>query len=547
MKRNAKTPLLRLLGSAFRSSLIDEPVAKPATFDSEIKRRDFLKVALGTAGLAALSGVTSVEVLAAGAAPRIAIVGGGLAGLTVAHYLKRAGYRATIYEASSGNAWGRIQTRHASNGLTAELGGEFIDSNHADMLRLAREFRLPLIDIAANVRRGRLSGDTFYFNGQEYSEAEVIRAFRSVNGRFSINGRIAADAASLPDEITYRTQPLTPVLTTLDRISIDEYLTRHLHLTNADLIYRLLTAAYTSEFGLATGDQSALNLLTMIDSDVRSGFKVFGDSDERFKIRGGNARLIEAMTRRLTSQIETGRKLQAIRPQGSGFALHFDAGREITADFLILALPFSTLRGVDLIALDLTPKKRLAITDLGYGTNAKLLLDVRSRVWRKQHRSGYLFNEAVQNGWDNSLGQNGDRGAGSYTVFIGGESGEELGRDRGYDAVRSGHDNRSDTTAPSPHAQSPYAEALNRAFSGFGNAVTASQAINWTDNPLSRGSYAAYRPGQWTTLAGVEAEPAGNIFFCGEHCSLDFQGFMNGAAQTGREAATELIRLLKRN
>lgn len=508
--------------------------------DRELPRREFLMISAGAAGFATVGLFTDSDARPTPLPPRIAIVGAGLAGLTAAHYLKRAGYRATIYEASTGNDWGRIQTRHASNGLTAELGGEFIDSNHADMLRLAREFRLPLIDIAANVRRGRLSGDAFFFNGREFTEAEVVREFRPAAQK------IAADAAKLPEAITYNARGLSPEVVRLDRTSIEQYLKEGLGLSEADLLYRLLTAAYTSEFGLASGEQSALNLLTMIDTDTRRGFRVFGDSDERFKIQGGNDRLIQALIGRLKTQIETGRRLEAIRPRGTGHSLHFTKGREVVADFVILALPFSTLRGVDLILVELTAKKRLAITDLAYGTNAKLLLDMSSRVWRKQWRSGYLFSESVQNGWDNSLGQQGDHGAGGYTIFLGGEPGEELGTgNAGYDAVRAGHDNRSDTVASTPYAQSPYVQTLDRVFPGFGHAVASSQAVNWTNNPFARGSYAAYRTGQWTTLAGAEAEPAGNLFFCGEHCSLDFQGFMNGAAQTGREAALGLIKRLR--
>lgn len=539
MAKSAKTPLLRLLRSAFRASLSTEEAGTNKGTQSGATRRDFLKLSLSAAGLAAAGLVAETDARTSPFAPRIAIIGAGLAGLTAAHYLKRAGHRATIFEASSGRAWGRIQTRHSSNGLTAELGGEFIDSNHADMLRLARELHLPLIDIAANVRRGRLGGDTFFFNGREFTEAEVVRAFRPAARK------IAADAAKLPEAITYKAAHSPDVLR-LDRMSVEQYLKDELRLTGSDTLYRLLDAAYTSEFGLPIGEQSALNLLTMIDTDTRRGFRVFGDSDERFKIQGGNDRLIQALIGRLKSQIETGRKLQAIRPQGTGYSLHFETGREVVADFVILALPFTMLRGVDLIALDLTPKKRLAITDLGYGTNAKLLLDVNSRVWRTQRRSGYLFSEIVQNGWDHSLGQTGDRGAGGYTVFLGGQPGADLGTgSAGYDAVRSGHDNRSDTAAPSPSAQSPYVQTLDRVFPGFGSAVTSSQAVNWTNNPLARGSYAAYRTGQWTTLAGAEGEQAGNIFFCGEHCSTDYQGFMNGAAQTGREAATELSKRVR--
>ncbi|MGQ0645243.1 MAG: FAD-dependent oxidoreductase, partial [Elusimicrobiota bacterium] len=58
---------------------------------------------------------------------------------------------------------------------------------------------------------------------------------------------------------------------------------------------------------------------------------------------------------------------------------------------------------------------------------------------------------------------------------------------------------------------------------------------------FSRGSYACYTPGLWTSLAGAEGEPVGNLFFAGEHCSSEFQAYMNGGAETGRKAAEAIL------
>ena len=47
--------------------------------------------------------------------------------------------------------------------------------------------------------------------------------------------------------------------------------------------------------------------------------------------------------------------------------------------------------------------------------------------------------------------------------------------------------------------------------------------------------------GQYTRFSGVEREPEGNCFFCGEHTSIDFQGYLNGAVETGERAAGEVV------
>ena len=46
--------------------------------------------------------------------------------------------------------------------------------------------------------------------------------------------------------------------------------------------------------------------------------------------------------------------------------------------------------------------------------------------------------------------------------------------------------------------------------------------------------YTCYRPGQWSFWP-LEGEREGSLHFCGEHTSPDFQGWMEGAAETGEE------------
>jgi monoamine oxidase len=55
-----------------------------------------------------------------------------------------------------------------------------------------------------------------------------------------------------------------------------------------------------------------------------------------------------------------------------------------------------------------------------------------------------------------------------------------------------------------------------------------------------KGSYATYLVGQYTAFSGAEIERFQNLHFCGEHTSLDAQGFMEGAALTGAMAADEV-------
>ena len=96
---------------------------------------------------------------------------------------------------------------------------------------------------------------------------------------------------------------------------------------------------------------------------------------------------------------------------------------------------------------------------------------------------------------------------------------------------------------------------LDKVFPGAAAAATRIDGQfrvhleHWPSNPLTLGSYTCYRPGQFTTLAGVEGQPVGNLHFAGEHANsfYDWQGFMEGAAISGIDAAEAILKVSKRS
>lgn len=115
------------------------------------------------------------------AGPRIAIVGGGIAGLSAAWRLRRGGLHSTIYEAS-GRTGGRMwsATGAAAPEVVTELGGEFIDSSHKEIPGIPRRFQLPLIDTAAPTERG-LKEEAFLFAGEQRSLAAIAAEFQQLS------------------------------------------------------------------------------------------------------------------------------------------------------------------------------------------------------------------------------------------------------------------------------------------------------------------------------------------------------------------------------
>src|SRR6185503_21334141 len=102
---------------------------------------------------------------------------------------------------------------------------------------------------------------------------------------------------------------------------------------------------FVTEYGLEIAEQSAINMLYLISTDTSgSTFDVFGDSDERYKVKGGNQRVVDELAKRLEGSIETSCRLESIRPAGKSYTLSFQSGsssREVEADIVLITIPFS--------------------------------------------------------------------------------------------------------------------------------------------------------------------------------------------------------------
>jgi monoamine oxidase len=180
----------------------------------------------------------------------------------------------------------------------------------------------------------------------------------------------------------------------------------------ASRLGRLLAVAYTIEYGAEPEEQSALNLVYLLGASGQGQLRLFGPSNEKYKVRGGNDLLVARMAAALGGQLSTGRALARVRRAGSAWALGFDAGPEVTADRVVLALPFSVLRArVDTSGAGFPEPKRRAIAELAMGRNAKLALQFTTRHWHALGNGGDTYADTgYQATWEATRAQAGAPG-----------------------------------------------------------------------------------------------------------------------------------------
>jgi len=543
-----RTPLLRKFQAlledfeeADRSGRTVEAVQEERR-QMRLTRRDFLKATGVTVGAAALGG--PVAAMAAirpkpGGTSRIAIIGGGIAGLNAALTLQDAGIASTVYEASP--RWGgRMHSDTTSwNGQTSEHCGELIDSKHRTILGLTTRFKLPTVDLLA--AEPNQSTETDFFFGGYYTTTQENVDFNPVWNA------VKKDLTSAPFPTLYNS--FNQAGFDLDHLSLFDWIETRVPGGHASRMGQLLDVAYNIEYGNVTTEQSSLNMVYLLGFQPQPGqFRIFGASDERYHIAGGNERLPQAIAAALpAASLNLNTALTGIVRNADGswtLSLNGPSGKFTSVvDRVIMAIPFSVLRTLltsdrDYRAAGFDTIKQIAIQQLGYGKNCKLQLQFNSRLWNQQGPwglgNGSTYSDTgYQNTWDVTRAQDGSTGI--LVDYTGG--GVPLASFTG---------NPTDPKVVAGFAKT-FLSQIEPVFPGITKQWNAIATLDVPlTNPFLLGSYSYWKVGQYTQFSGYEGlrQPdihTGKCHFAGEHCSTNFQGFMEGGAEEGARAANEIL------
>lgn len=487
----------------------------PLSGTSGIGRRALLKAMGATAGLAALP----LAACASGGRREVAIVGGGIAGLMALRTLATAGVPTRLYEARR-RLGGRIFTRtdFPIAGSWVEMGGQLVNSDHADMLALIKHFGLDLID------RDALGGaDQAVRDRRLVAEASLAHAL----------GPIAAQIAEDSERLDAAWDTAAPEL---DALSVAAYLDRHGNLIGDPAARRLLEQTIRTEYGAEPGEATALQLIWNLPTVDGEAYETLGNSDERYVVKGGSQLVTDALVADHGARIESGNKLVALaKADGDRVTLRFASGNETTVDRVILTLPPGLLGEIDHGGL-LTPEWQAFAREVRLGANEKLNAVYRRKPWTATPMgvAGATWDlgdtASFSEVWECTGGQQAPQGVLSW--FFGGDQTASVA-DEGL---------RARLEATVGGAMGDLAGAAHRYAARTG----------WGKDPFTGGAYVNFRPGQITRfghLLWVEGDDgkatqkaqSGPVYLAGEHLSDAWPGYMNGAAQTGRLAAQAIL------
>lgn len=531
------TRLLETLHISRSNGPEDEVVQAMREKRRGLSRRDVLR----GAGAAAAA-VATPNLLAACAAPtdgpenlgetkrslkkinaNIGIVGAGIAGLSCAYELKRSSCAATIHEAGT-RVGGRIYSDNDPKwlGQAIERGGELIDTPHKAMIGYARELGLSLESYL------KPPGDVFYmFRGQRIAESTMVAEYRVLVDAMKKD----LQAANWPTADSF-----TEADRALDMMSLAEYLESRGAPEN---IKALLNVAYNIEYGVDTSAMSCLAFLYFAKASKQSKLRLWGNwSDERYHVVGGNQQIPLGLAARLPGQILFERKLVRARKLSDGrIELTFKQGNKtITAthDAVVFTLPYHLLRDVELDpSLGLPQWKLDSIQSFVCGNNAKLMIGFQGQPWTEAGCNGAVYTDLpyLQTSWETSPST-----ANASRAILTDYTGDALSVSLSPKNVQAD----CDRFLTNFDAVIPGSKARARRDSK-GNYVCHLE--HWPSNPLTKGAYSANQPGYFTTIEGRPAKPVGNLYFAGEMTDsfYDWQGFMEGGAETGIRAAGEIL------
>jgi monoamine oxidase len=455
-----------------------------------LTRRNFLA---GGAAAAIATAMAPSQAAFAQRPQRIVVIGAGLAGLCAAFELANAGHDVTIFEART-RPGGRVLTLREpfADGLYAEAGAMTIASSHALSLHYARLFGLPLVEVKS-------APGTFI------THIQGRRVNRTASARQYFGETLAAapraDAADWP--------PAS--LQQYDAMTVADLWRQH---GADDEVLAVLKLGFLGLLGDGVDAVNALNGLR--ETALRL------PSDSHYRIDGGNDKLPKAFAASLRERIHYGAPVVRIAHDRASVRLAVkDASgvHQVTADRVICAVPFTTLRDVA-IAPAFSPLKQRAIEEALSTAVTRTFLQCRTRFWMTEGLSGGAATDLP-------------------VASLSHVTSEQPGPRAILESYTGGANARRLAAMPLAERLDFVVDQSSLIFPELVSQFEGGTSISWSTDPWAKGAYAWFKPGQLALLPPRADQAEGRVHFAGDHTSA-LPGWMQGALASAQRVVQEI-------
>ncbi len=441
----------------------------------------------------------------------VIIIGAGMAGLSAAYELHKAGWETTVLEARN-RVGGRVfSMREFSNGLVAEGGGEYIDEDHARMIAYAKEFNLPLGKVGS--WQGQ-SGDWAAFGGKTGRMTNESVWGVNIQDEYQ---KMWLALAELGKQVPDPANPLSaPAAKELDAKSAAEWIAAqtHVHGLGRKMFSNHIRGEYTCE-------PEEFSLLDL----ARNAALYYSDPGSwniTYRIIGGNDQIPQAIAARLPD-VRLNAAVTSVQVGTDDVTVTYKLGdtfHKVQAAYAILAVPLTVARKIEFNA-SLPNSHQSLVDEIAYGSVTKVMIEYRKRFWIDHGWNGRLHTDLpIVLTWDATSHLEGERGI--LTAYTGGGPGAALSNLSDEERIQMA------------------VTIIENVFPGSLNLIETTRTIAWINEPYTRCSYMAFAPNQVTAYWKTLFSPAGRLYFAGEHATV-LQGFMEGAVESGQRAARNII------
>lgn len=454
--------------------------------------------------------------------PRVAIVGGGFAGLMAGSDL--APYcDVTVFEARD-RFGGRVWSQSKSSGIV-EAGGELIGYNHPLWLHLAKRFELGLSVNTSDPNFDALNLDMpMYFDGKKLSDRTLKSIYDEMTDAFN---RMSRRAATIDPRKPWRAANAEK----LDRTPLSDWIAG---LDCSRLTKAAIEQQFANDGGKPTREQSYLaNLAVVAGGALHKHHNGFFTQTEALRCSEGN----DALAKRLAETINKdggstheSTPVHAIQIDDDHVTVEAEGREPQVVDYVVLAIPPSLWPRSDFKTIAITPElpRDYYVT---MGKAVKYLSPLKGRFWIGVGLAPTATSDQFGVTWEGTDNQIAAPGTDvELSLFAGGPYAELA--------------LKQSAAGGKPAVDAFYAKRIGAIYPGYTeNLSQPADFIAWPEDPWTGAGYSCPAPGE-VCRAGPLLDKAFHkrLFFAGEHTCFAYFGYMEGALQSGRKAASAILK-----